>query len=217
MKYTEAKFELRGISPILGSIALDPEVYNEYFLSKTKTSEELQRAIEDMKDVRPQEDVAEVKATGFYRDENGNFILKEYQVKGFLKEAARCLKDQLGLVAPVSKIDNFVFIRETNLVIHTSTGGTVTQADEILERPLRALTAQGPRVALAYSEMVKDWSIEFTLRVLQNEGSKKSIAMDMGVIEELFEYGSMKGLLQWRNGGYGKFAYKRISDVTTNG
>ena len=212
MKYTEQKFKLTGISPILGSIAMDKKVFTEYLATKGKTPEEKEKALQDVDNVPETPEDAENKATGFYRDENGNFILKEYQVKGFLKEAARVLKDQLGLVAPVSKIDNFVFIRETNLIIHTATGGTVTEADTILDRPLRAMTAQGPRVALAYSEMVSDWNIEFTLRVLQNDGSKKSAAMTMDTIEELLDYGFLKGLLQWRNGGYGKFIFEKIGE-----
>lgn len=217
MKYTEQKFKLTGISPILGSIAMDKSVFTEYLATKGKTPEERAKAMADVDNVPDADESSENKATGFYRDEDGNFILKEYQVKGFLKEAARCLKDQLGLVAPVSKIDNFVFICEPNLIIRTKTGGTVTQADSILDRPLRAMTAQGPRVALAYSEMVDDWSIEFTLRVLQNEGSKKSVAMTMDVIEELLEYGFLKGLLQWRNGGYGKFTFEKIGSRIING
>lgn len=216
MKYTEQKFRLTGISPILGSIAMDKKVFTEYLATKGKTDEEQQKAMADVENVPEAGEGSDNKATGFYRDEHGNFILKEYQVKGFLKEAARCLKDQLGLVAPVSKIDNFVFIRETNLVIHTPTGGTVTEASSILDRPLRAMTAQGPRVALAYSEMVDDWCIEFTLRVLQNEGSKKSVAMTMDIIEELLEYGALKGLLQWRNGGYGKFTFEKVGSRTVN-
>lgn len=212
MKYTEQKFKLTGTSPILGSIAMDKKVFTEYLATKGKTEEEKSKAMADVDNVPEGEEVVENKATGFYRDEDGNFILKEYQVKGFLKEAARCLKDQLHLVAPVSKIDNFVFIQETNLIIYTSTGDTITQSDAILDRPLRAMTAQGPRVALAFSEMLNDWSIEFTLRVIQNEGSKKSAAMTMDVIEELLDYGSLKGLLQWRNGGYGKFTYEAIGD-----
>lgn len=216
MKYTEQKFKLTGTSPILGSIAMDKKVFTEYLAMRGKSPEEREKALNDVDNVPEGGEAAENKATGFYRDEDGNFILKEYQVKGFLKEAARCLKDQLGLVAPVSKIDNYVFIRETNLTIHTKSGETVTSADAILDRPLRAMTAQGPRVALAYSEMVNDWSIEFTLRVLQNEGSKKSVAMTMDVIEELLDYGCLKGLLQWRNGGYGKFTYEKIGDCVVN-
>ena len=216
MKYTEQKFKLTGISPILGSIAMDKKVFTEYLATKGKTPEEQEKALSDVDNVPEGEEGSENKATGFYRDENGNFILKEYQIKGFLKEAARCLKDQLNLVAPVSKIDNFVFIREPLLVIHTKEGKTITKADTIFDRPLRAMTAQGPRVALAYSEMVNDWNIEFTLRVLQNEGSKKSVAMDMDVIEELLEYGFLKGLLQWRNGGYGKFTFEKIGERIVN-
>lgn len=217
MKYTEQTFKLTGVSPILGSIAMDKKVFTDYLATKGKTPEERKKAMEDVDNVPEAEEGVGGKATGFYRDENGNFILKEYQVKGFLKEAARVLKDQLSLVAPVSKIDNFVFIRETNLVIHTKDGSTVKKADTILDRPLRAMTAQGPRVALSFSEMVNDWSIEFTLCVLQNEGSKKSAAMTMDTIEELLSYGLLKGLLQWRNGGYGKFTYETVGDRIERG
>lgn len=34
--------------------------------------------------------------------------------------------------------------------------------------------------------------------------------VDMNVIRELLSYGELKGLLQWRNGGYGRFVYEEI-------
>lgn len=210
MNYQERKYRLTGISPILGSIPLDKGVYEEYIVPKTKTDAELKKAMNDVDSVQPPEESSDVKVTGFYRDNNGNIILKEYQIKGFLKEAGRVLKDQLKLLAPVSKVDNFVFIMETDLPLVTSRGSTIQKADSIFDRPLRAMTAQGPRVALAYSEQVCDWSVEFTMRVLDNPASPKSAALTFDVIESLFDYGSLKGLLQWRNGGYGKFTFERI-------
>jgi len=72
-----------------------------------------------------------------------------------------------------------------------------------LQRSLRAMTAQGPRVTLAKSEVVPSGAkIEFTLKVM------KDSPIDEEVLHNLFSYGSMKGLGQWRNAGYGQFSYE---------
>jgi hypothetical protein len=72
-----------------------------------------------------------------------------------------------------------------------------------LQRPLRAMTAQGPRVTLASSEMVDAGAtLEFTLQVLKDS----DITED--VLHTLFQYGQSHGLGQWRNAGWGKFEYE---------
>lgn len=214
MKYTEKKFRLTGISPLLGSIAMNKEVFEDYLVRrKVKGDEQLQRGLEDVENVMEPNvaDKDEPKATGFYRDiSTNNIILKDYQIKGFLKEAARALKSQIGLTNHVSKIDNLVFIRERNIPLMRD-GSWLANPDSVLDRPLRAMTAQGPRVAKAYSEMVEaPWYLELTIRVIENSESGKSKAMTMDVVEELLAYGEMKGLLQWRNGGYGSFTFEEI-------
>lgn len=207
MLVKEKKFRLKGLMPILGSVALDKEIYTKYLATKSKTDEERARAAEDVDNVTN----TEGGITGFYRDvETGNVILKGYQIKGFFKEAAKALKDQIGLTAHVSKIDNFVFIAENNIPVMRD-GEWVQNPDGFLERPLRGETAQGPRVSLAKSEMINEgWYVDITIKVIENKSTKKSVEMSMDVIEQLLEYGALKGLLQWRNAGYGSFSFEEI-------
>lgn len=210
MEMAIKKFRLKGTSPILGSIALKKETYEKFLATKGKTEEELKRALESVDCViEPEDD--DNKFTGFYRDpETGNVILQGYQIKGFLKEAAKALKDQLGLVSYVSKIDNLVFIDEKNIPVMRN-GEWLKEPDGFLERPLRASTAQGPRVTLAKSESIEpEWYLDITVKVLENKKTTKSVEMSMGIVEELLSYGELKGLLQWRNGGYGSFTCEEI-------
>lgn len=206
MKVEEKKFRLVGLQPLLGGVALDKEIFTKYIATKARDFEK-ENAKEDVENVIDENE----KVTGFYRDvETGNVIIKGYQIKGFMKEAAKALKDQLGLASCVSKIDNFVFIAEDNIPVMRG-GEWIKQPDNFLERPLRGETPQGPRVSLAKSEQIcGDWFIDITVKVIENKKTAKSIALDMGVVEELLSYGQFKGLLQWRNAGYGSFRIEEI-------
>lgn len=207
IKYEEKRFRLTGISPLLGSSPMNKQIFTDYIATKGKTAEEKARGKDDAEDIVDSND----KVTGFYRDrETGNIILKPYQIKGFLKEAAKSLKDSIGLASTTSKIDNLVFIMDKVIPV-TRNGQPITAPDDYLERPLRGETAQGPRVSLAKSEMIEEgWQVEFTARVLSNKGSAKSVPLTMEVFEQFLEYGELKGLLQWRNGGYGSFTFEEI-------
>lgn len=208
MKVEVKRFRLHGLQPILGGVSLDKEIFTKYIASKARENEK-EAALNDVENVIDNTEVD--KVTGFYRDvKTGNIILKGYQIKGFLKEAAKALKDQMGLVGCVSKVDNFVFIAEDNIPIMRD-GEVVHKPDGYLERPLRGETAQGPRVSLAKSEVVEgDWYIDITVKVIENKKTAKSIAMDMNAVEEMLSYGQFKGLLQWRNAGYGSFRVEEI-------
>lgn len=187
-------------------VALDKEIFTKYIATKARDFEK-ENAKEDVENVIDENE----KVTGFYRDvDTGNVIIKGYQIKGFMKEAAKALKDQLGLASCVSKIDNFVFIAEDNIPVMRGSEW-IKQPDNFLERPLRGETPQGPRVSLAKSEQIcGDWYIDITVKVIENKKTAKSIALDMGVVEELLSYGQFKGLLQWRNAGYGSFRIEEI-------
>lgn len=206
MKVEEKKFRLVGLQPLLGGVALDKEIFTKYIATKARDFEK-ENAKEDVENVIDENE----KVTGFYRDvETGNVIIKGYQIKGFMKEAAKALKDQLGLASCVSKIDNFVFIAEDNIPVMRG-GEWIKQPDNFLERPLRGETPQGPRVSLAKSEQIcGDWYIDITVKVIENKKTAKSVALDIGVVEELLSYGQFKGLLQWRNAGYGSFRIEEI-------
>ncbi len=213
MKYEEARFRLTGIAPILGSVALDEDTYVKYIAPKAETDEEKAKAAEDagMLGCDDDEENSKPKVTGFYKDPvSGAPQMMAYQVRGFLKSAGKALASQLSIAAPASKIDNFVFVTERYIPFKDSNGNVVTKTDGILSRSLRAETMRGPRVGLAFSEKIDDWSIEFTVRVLENSGTKKSVSITMDVVRELLEYGQHCGMLQWRNGGYGAFTYEEI-------
>lgn len=205
MKYTTIKIHLKGTDRILGSQPMDKEIYTNFIKGKCKTDEERDRATEDTDDITNED---EKGVTGFFKDKNdGHPFLKGYQIKGFLKEAGNVLKDQLGLAAAKSKIDNFVFIMERNIPF-TRDGKVIEGPDGFLERPLRGETAQGPRVFLAKSEYIEaGWECEFTVKILENKKTAKSIAITPEAILEMFDYGELKGLLQWRNAMYGAFTY----------
>lgn len=207
MNIETRKYKLKGISPILGSTPMNKDTYFKYIASKAKIEEEKIRSLEDIQGVVD----VDGKITGFFRNPSNNEIsLKGYQIKGFLKDAAKALKSQLNMASTTSKIDNFVFIQE-NFIPIVKNGINLKETDGYLERPIRGETPQGPRVALAKSEIINEgWEVEITIKVLENKGTAKSVAIDFGIIEELLSYGELKGLLQWRNGGYGSFTFERI-------
>ncbi len=91
-------------------------------------------------------------------------------------------------------IDGLVFVSPRQIVI---SNGTMS----VLERPLRADTPKGSRVALARSEMMSAGStLKFQVKIL---GQVKE-----ELLREWFDYGALRGMGQWRNAGYGVFSYK---------
>lgn len=207
MKYTEKKFRLTGTDSLLGSCPANQEVFTEFLVGKTKTPEEKQAALADVENI---DENLEKGTTVFYRDKDGGLILKGYQVKGFLKAAAKALKDQLNLKSYLSKTDTFVFIMEKDIPLMRD-GKQIMEPDGYLERPLRCETAQGPRVSLAKSEEVNaPWYIDVTIRVVENAGTAKSAPIDMDMVESFLDYGFLSGLLQWRNAGHGTFTFEEL-------
>ncbi len=182
-------FELT--QPILGTIPKDRNVFENFVMDQAKTEMEKSRASEDVD--RVPEETESRGWTGFYEDEEGHPILRDYQFKGFLKNAGNVLKGALKVPNLRSHINDTVFVNPLYIQL-------AEKPDDVLERPLRAMTMQGPRVSLVRSDLInpgKQYSLE--LQVL--EGSKVTEAVLRGILS----YGELSGLLQWRNAGYGKF------------
>lgn len=73
------------------------------------------------------------------------------------------------------------------------------------QRPLRAQTMQGERVAIADSEEIEAGAyIEFDVITLTND--KKPLGNQ--IVEEWLQFGEFNGLGQWRNSGHGAFTYE---------
>jgi hypothetical protein len=157
------------------------------------------------------EEVLDKCTTVFPRDNDGNPIMWNYQWKGFFKDACGMLsrvagKDENGkklknanesckLTAYKKVIDGliFVFPRKIPIIFNGEIGSC--------QRPLRAQTAQGERIALANSETIPAGAtMELTIKMLSDDHEK--------VVREWLDYGELRGLGQWRNSGKGIFTYE---------
>lgn len=189
------KVKLVFTTDILGTVPLNKEIYTDYIANKEGAPP---NAVEEA-DTIALEDKGK---TGFHRDGDGKPFLYDYVIKGFLKDACGMLwrsEDSLSkrLKAYKRVIDGLIFVDERQIPFAMS--GEVGE----LQRPLRAQTAQGERVALAFSETIPAGStIEFGLAVLDD----KSVPIEL--LREWFNYGKYRGLGQWRNGSYGRFSFE---------
>ena len=94
-------------------------------------------------------------------------------------------------------IDGLVFAEPRKIMLVLPDGEKLG----VCERPLRAQTAQGERVALARSDTCPPGTvIEFDLLILG--GVKEAL------LREWLDYGRLRGLGQWRNSGKGRFLHQ---------
>ncbi len=131
--------------------------------------------------------------TSFFRNSQGQPILFNYQVMGHLKESANILKAGLGIKNLRSKIENYCVVTPRQIPFSEPIYGEIS-------RPLRAQTLQGPRVAIATSDVMnRGAELSFTVRVLPNA----DVTPD--VIQEILNWGQYRGMGQWRTGGWGLY------------
>ena len=189
------KVKLTFTEPILGTVPKDPDVYAAHIATRAALDDE--QIAEELATVEKME---EKGWTGFHKMDNAPFLY-DYVIKGFFKDVCGMLRRATGtkssrLTAYKKVIDGLVFVKERRIPINLN-GGEM----DVLERPLRAQTAQGERVCLARSDSCPvGASIEFTLLIVGK--------LKQPIIEEWLDYGQLRGLGQWRNGGYGRFEYE---------
>lgn len=202
-------YKLTGTDAILGSAPGNSEVYSAYIASKAPKEKLADAEVEA--DMLP-EDKMENKMTVFLRDGHGHLCIKSYIIEGFFKAALNTLKEQLGIKSVRSKVDNLVFAYPTYIPFRSG-DDYYTKEDFVCERPLRAQTMQGERVALAASEALDaGWELYIAIKILDNTGTKSSKEIDFTVLETALDYGELKGLGQWRNAGNGRFKWQEISE-----
>lgn len=187
MDWHEYQLTIQLFEPLLGTIPKDEDVWSQHVLAEEH---------QDHDDENPPVVAEEDRTpgwTGFYTDDDGRPVLMDYQFKGFLKEAANIIKEDLGITALRKKVDDdlFVFPRRTVLA---------DEPDGVLERPLRAMTRQGPRVTVVRSDTIEPGR-QYTFR-LKVRGKSK---VTEEILREILAYGELKGLGQWRNGSFGRF------------
>ena len=198
---------LTFIEPVLGTASNNTELYSEFIASKApdamKRDEEVAALGADA--------VEEKGTTVFSRDDDGRPILWNYQIKGFMKEACgmlqrmkgeKCSKESCKLKAYKKIIDGciepYAEDESRKIPLMLPEDGRVT----ILQRPLRAQTAQGERVALASSEKLPEGTTATFWIETPNDYAP--------AVMEWLVYGKKHGLSQWRNAGFGRFIYEML-------
>lgn len=194
---TTLKIKVTFDEEVLGTASANPELHRDYIATNAPDAPKMEEEVAAI----GVEEVFEKSMTVFPRDKDGNPIAWDYQWKGFLKDAFKALKkvpkSECGKIkAYKQEIDGLIFVYPRKIPINTH-----GQEIGICQRPLRASTAQGERVALASSESVPEGStMEFEIEMMLDSHEK-------AVIEAL-DYGKRRGFGQWRNSGKGRFHYE---------
>ena len=186
---------VKFVQPILGTSSADPAIHERFIASKAPDAPSLKEEVEAL----GADAVEERGTTIFPKRPDGTPFLWDYQIKGFFKDACGGMRRATGsksakLRAYKKEIDTTVFVNQRNVVLRVPEGEPV----RVLQRPLRAQTAQGERVALASSEMLPaGTTCDFDLTLLNDDTTQ--------YVLEWLAYGRLRGIGQWRNAGYGAF------------
>lgn len=183
---------------LLGTASADPEVHSRFVASKAPDAPSMAEEVAAL-------GVDEVEGraiTVFPRDGEGEPVLWDYQIKGFFKDACSMLRRVKGtesskLKAYKKLIDGLVFVEPRQIRLVLPDGEDMTEC----QRPLRAQTAQGERIALAHSEECPEGTTcEFEVMLL-NETLEPAV-------REWLDYGELRGIGQWRNSGKGRMVWR---------
>lgn len=199
METIDVKVKLTFTEEVLGTANSDPDIHGEYIASKAPDAKSMEEEIEAI----GIEGVVEKAKTIFPKTENGEPFFYDYQIKGFFKDTTAALRKVPNTKASKIKafkkeIDGLVFPTPRQIIINLN-GGEIGDC----QRPLRANTPQGERVALATSETVPIGStVEFTVQCLTKDMAE--------LVRECLDYGTFRGFGQWRNSGKGRFTWEEI-------
>ena len=198
--------KLTFLEPILGTAPNNDEIYRDFIGSKAPDA----NSVEDEIAAIGADEFAEKGMTVFPRTEDGKPFLWDYQVKGFFKDACSMLsrvggKGEDGKKRKVNEsskmtaykkiIDGLIFVQPRQIPF--AFDGEIG----VCQRPLRAQTMKGERVALAMSEEIPaDSTVEFDVVCLSAE--------HIPAVREWLDYGLLRGIGQWRNSGKGRFSYE---------
>ena len=200
------KVKLTFTEPILGTWPSNQNIAREFIASKSPDA----ATIEDEVAALGADAVADKGMTVFPRNEKGEPVLYDYQVKGFFKDSCGMLgriggKSETGKKKAVNEsgkitaykkvIDGLIFVEPR--MIPLKFDGEIGDC----QRPLRAQTAQGERVSLANSEEIPAGATcEFEVLCMHDSHEK--------AVLEWLDYGALRGIGQWRNSGKGRFTYE---------
>jgi hypothetical protein len=189
MDVTIYKVTLELTEDILGTVPKNREVYAAHIATKDREliekkakmgiplcdgTEPTSLAISSRisEEVETIEEIEEKGWTGFHTTSEGDAFLFDYALKGFLCESARTHKEIGNVKQLQDKFKRYVFVFPRRIILGKVTGTN--------ERPLRALTAQGPRVALARSDTIgAGTKLSFEIHILEGGGITQKILKEV--------------------------------------
>jgi hypothetical protein len=210
MKKKSIKIKIELQEEILGTASSQHDLHDQFIGSKAPDAKSREEEVEAL----GPEEVAKKAMTIFARDADGNPFLWDYMIKGFMKDACKSMRRVPGscsskLTAYKQVIDGLIFPSPRRIPLILPEGSEMGKC----QRPLRAQTAQGERIAIASSETVPEGAtLEIDIRYYPMTKKKGAPTIEE-CIEEWFEYGSDRGLGQWRNSGKGRFEWELIEDA----
>lgn len=191
------KVRITTTEEMLGTASANPEIHEEFIASKAPDAQTREEEVAAL----GADEVFEKGMTVFPKVD-GKPIAWDYQRKGYFKDACGMLRKVTGsecskIKAYKKEIDGLIFIAPRAIPIQFD--GKI----DVCQRPLRAQTAQGERIALASSESIPAGAVmEFEITMLCDYTK---------AIIEMLEYGRLRGFGQWRNSGKGRFTYEIIT------
>ena len=182
---TKVHVKLTFTDDLLGTSSGNPELHREFIASKAPDAAKMEEEVASL----GVEAVEEKSMTVFPKMADGTPYLWDYQIRGFFKEICGAMRGIPGtksskVKAYKKKVDNTIFVepREIPLDLH---GMKIADC----QRPLRASTMQGERIALANSEVCpQGTTCEFDVLCMVDE--------DVDMLREWLEYGKYKKLRQ---------------------
>ena len=200
----EMRIRIRFTEDCLGTSPSNTEIYSTYIGSKAPNAQNKEEEIASI----GADAYEEKQKTIFPKLPDGTPFFWDYQIKGIFKDTCSALsrckgyehaKASCALKAFKKVIDGNIFVFPRKIPIQMPAKSKIGD----LQRPLRASTAQGDRVALANSETIPAGScIEMTITNL-NDGAQDALI-------EWLNYGMYKGIGQWRNAGWGRFEWEEL-------
>ena len=147
MESKKIKIRIEFTEEVLGGASANADIHSEFIASKAPDAASMTEEIEAI----GLDEVERKAVTVFPRDADGTPMLWDYQLKGFFKDVCGFLRRVPGTEASKLKaykkiLDGLLFVHGRRIRLHPAGDMSICQ------RPLRAQTMQGERVALASSE-----------------------------------------------------------------
>ena len=186
--------EVEFLEELLGTASANPDIHKEFIASQAPDAPSRK---EEVAAIGPE--AVEEKAMTIFPKEDGEPFTWDYQWKGYFKDSCGMLRradktKSAKLKAYKKEIDGLIFVKPRKIPLVLPEGGTIGEC----QRPLRASTAQGERIALAHSETVPAGTKQAFDVVLLRDDLED-------LVREWLEYGRYHGTGQWRNSGKGRF------------